>query len=166
MSEYNTGLYPHFDRSSFSRLPQIPSTEHMKKASMRLKKTGKTKKCNRGQAISQRSLPDDEVFLQPWFVPKKTFLTMRSLLPNCHLMKFKFYFQDYGCLRCGRHDQIYGSNALCERCNHIIRWRLISCLRRRFKKIGVTLADGPIESYLRLPVKNVRKIRVPLSAKA
>lgn len=133
---------------------------------MRRKTTGKTEKCNRGQTSSQRSLPDDEVFLQPWFVPKKTFLTMRSLLPNCHLMKFKFYFQDYGCLRCGRRDQIYGSNALCERCNHIVRWRLIFCLRRRFKKIGVTLADGPIELYLRLPVKNVRKIRVPLSTKA
>ena len=36
---------------------------------------------------------------------------------------------------------------------------LIFCLRRRFKKIGIQLPDGQIQSYLRSPGKNVRTLR-------
>src|ERR1043165_5337542 len=94
-----------------------------------------------------RSIPTDEVFLQPWFVPKKTFFTIRKLLPNCHLMKFQYYFADYGCMRCNRKNEIYGSNGLCKHCNRVIRLRLVFSLKRRFKKIGVNLPDGPMGAY-------------------
>jgi hypothetical protein len=49
----------------------------------------------------------DEVFMQPWFIPKPIYMTIRRLLPNPHLMKMRHYFDDYGCLRCGEVDTIW-----------------------------------------------------------
>jgi hypothetical protein len=97
------------------------------------------------RALQERCEPlsvEDEVFLQPWFVPKDVYLEIRRLLPNIHLSKMRYYFEDYGCLRCGTHGILYGSNGLCERCSVVIRGRLARCLKRRLRKVGVL---GPEE---------------------
>jgi hypothetical protein len=98
-----------------------------------------------------RAVPDDEVFLQPWFVPKKIFLTIRSLLPHCQLMKYQYYFDDYGCLKCEKPGQLYGSNGLCHHCNQIVRKRLIFSLTRRFRRIGTPVDSAVIHAYLGQP---------------
>jgi|HubBroStandDraft_6_1064221.scaffolds.fasta_scaffold52090_2 hypothetical protein len=79
----------------------------------------------------------DEVFMQPWFIPKPIYLTIRRLLPNIHLMKMRHYFDDYGCLRCGESDAVYGASGFCHSCNVIVRSRVLAALKKRLKKAHV-----------------------------
>jgi hypothetical protein len=87
----------------------------------------------------RRSAPisDDDIFLQPWYMPKPASLQMRKILPSIHLAKMRYYFDDHGCLRCERRDTLYGSNGMRENCSVIVRSRLANCLNKRLKKVGV-----------------------------
>jgi hypothetical protein len=66
----------------------------------------------------------DELFLQPWFSPKPTYLTLRRLLPSSRLAKMRCYFDDYSCLKCGSRDKLYESNGMCKGCSIIVRSRM------------------------------------------
>jgi hypothetical protein len=79
----------------------------------------------------------DEVFMQPWFIPKPVYMAIRRLLPNIHLMKLRHYFDDYGCIRCGKTDAIYGASGFCYACNVIVRSRILIGLKKRLKKAHV-----------------------------
>ena len=81
---------------------------------------------------------NDEIFLQPWFVPKAVYAAIRRLLPGIHHAKMRYYFDDYGCLRCGEKRCLYGSNGLCERCTVRVRCRVVQSLRKRLKQAGVS----------------------------
>ena len=91
---------------------------------------------------------DDEIFLQPWYLPRETFLAIRELLPSAQLLKMRYYFDDYGCLKCGKLDVGYSSNGMCARCAIVVRSRVVASLRRRFEKIGVAIKDRPIQVFL------------------
>ncbi len=80
---------------------------------------------------------DDDIFLQPWYMPKSVSLQMRKILPSIHLAKMRYYFDDHGCLRCERRNILYGSNGMCENCSVIVRGRLANCLEKRLKHVGV-----------------------------
>ena len=80
---------------------------------------------------------DDQVFMLPWFLPKQTYLAVRRILPNIHIAKMRYYFEDYGCMRCERRDVLYRTNGLCEQCNTIVRWRLTQCLKKRLAEVGI-----------------------------
>ena len=92
--------------------------------------------------------PEDELFLQPWFLPKPTYLTLRHILPPSHMLKMRYYFEDYGCLRCGDLKVPYCSNGLCRSCTVIVRSRIVLALKRRFRKIGAKVPKQPLERYL------------------
>jgi hypothetical protein len=96
------------------------------------------------QSRARRDVPNDEVFLQPWYLPREVYLEIRRILPNIHLSKMRFYFEDYGCLKCGTRDSLYGSNGFCERCNVLIRGRVVRSMKRRLRKVGVI---GPEEGF-------------------
>lgn len=78
----------------------------------------------------------DEIFLQPWYVPRDVYLEIRRVLPNIHLAKMRYYFEDYGCLKCGDRKALYGANGLCERCSVVVRGRVARCMQRRLRKVG------------------------------
>ena len=99
--------------------------------------------------LSRTLLANDELFLQPWFLPKRTFLTLKKLLPSSQLAKMRYYFDDYGCLRCGSLTAMYGSNGLCSPCSILVRGRVALCLKKRFRKIGLKVQRGPLERYTR-----------------
>ena len=80
---------------------------------------------------------NEDIFLQPWYMPKPVSLQMRKILPSVHLAKMRYYFDDHGCLRCERRDILYGSNGMCENCSVIVRGRLANCLKKRLKHVGV-----------------------------
>src|SRR5437764_14447287 len=90
---------------------------------------------------------DDEIFLQPWFVSKQTFLEIRRLLPSSQLLKMKYYFDDYGCLKCGKFNVLYRSNGFCRTCTVVVRARVVLALKRRFEKLGVAISDKPIPRF-------------------
>jgi hypothetical protein len=90
---------------------------------------------------------NDEVFMQPWFMPKPIYLTIRRLLPNIHLVKLRHYFDDYGCIRCGQTDTIYGSSGFCYACNVIVRSRILMSLKKRLKKANVKWKETAGEHF-------------------
>ncbi len=79
---------------------------------------------------------DSDVFLQPWFLPRDVYIQIRRVLPSAHLSKMRYYFEDYGCLKCGVRDSLYGSNGFCEKCNVLIRGRVTRALKRRLRNVG------------------------------
>jgi hypothetical protein len=93
--------------------------------------------------------PEDELFLQPWFVSKAEYVAVRRILPPSQMLKMRYYFEDYGCLKCGNLNAIYGSNGLCRNCSIIVRARVVLALKRRFKKLGIRVPKEPLESYLK-----------------
>ena len=114
--------------------------------------------CNSGCSDSEHALSiDEEVFLQPWFVSKQTFLAIRRLLPSSQLLKMKYYFEDYGCLRCGKSNVVYRSNGLCRSCTVVVRARTVLSLKRRFERLGVPVSDDPIPAFVGSP--NMTEVR-------
>ena len=103
---------------------------------------------------------DDQVFMLPWYLPKEIYLAVRSVLPNIHIAKMRYYFDDYGCIRCERTDVLYKTNGLCEQCNAIVRWRLTTCLKKRLQSVGVIDSNGSsgrMETGLKLAREQVLK---------
>lgn len=50
----------------------------------------------------------------------EVWLTLRE--SSC-VAKMRYYFDDYGWLKCARRDRLYGSNGLCQQCDIIVRSR-------------------------------------------
>src|SRR5580658_2818299 len=42
----------------------------------------------------------DEIFVQPWFVDRRTAAAIRHLIPDHVFRKMRLYFDDWGCLVC------------------------------------------------------------------
>jgi hypothetical protein len=100
---------------------------------------------------------DEDLALQPWFLPRSIAWQVRKILPSVHLAKMRYYFDDHGCLRCAKKNVLYGSNGLCENCNIIIRSRLKNCLKRRLRAVGA----GELDDYadqIESAVKSAREI--------
>ena len=110
--------------------------------------------------------PDDQVFLLPWYLPKDVYLAVRRVLPNIHIAKMRYYFDDYGCMRCERKDVLYRTNGLCERCNVIVRWRLKQCLKKRLGAVGISTQSEAADlgralklaQYLLKPFRRTRNV--------
>jgi hypothetical protein len=73
----------------------------------------------------------EETFLQPWFVPVEIAQSIRRLLPVAHFHKMRFYFEDWGCMRCERKGVMYGANGMCSRCAQKVQHRVISSFQKR-----------------------------------
>jgi hypothetical protein len=74
----------------------------------------------------------DDVFLQPWFLPQESAIALRDLLPPAYKHKMGFYFEDYGCLKCGKKSVPYGSNAMCKICVQHVKLRFLWAIKRRW----------------------------------
>jgi hypothetical protein len=86
---------------------------------------------------------DEDLALQPWFLPRSVAWQVRKILPSVHLAKMRYYFEDHGCMRCARKNVLYASNGFCENCSVIIRSRLKNCLKRRLRAVGA----GELNDY-------------------
>ncbi len=78
----------------------------------------------------------DDIFLQPWFLPLKASSAIRALLPAEHRHKMRFYFEDYGCLKCGKKKVRYGSNAMCKTCVQQVKLRFFWAMKRRWTRMS------------------------------
>jgi len=77
----------------------------------------------------------EDVFLQPWFLPLETANAVRRLLPSEHRHKMRFYFEDYGCMRCKKKRVRYGSNGLCKPCAQRVKLYLLFAIKRRWTRM-------------------------------
>jgi hypothetical protein len=114
------------------------------------KQTKNSSKKARGadQFTPEAEFTKEAIFLQPWFLPREVYSAVRRLLSYIHLMKMRYYFDDYGCLKCGKKENLYMSNGLCETCGVTIRHRMERSLTRRLRAAGVQtfLQEPPIGS--------------------
>jgi hypothetical protein len=90
------------------------------------------------QRRQERRFEHEETFLQPRFLPNDVSRQIRRLLPNIHLMKMRHYFEEFGCIRCERRDILYASNGPFENCAPLIRGRVVTCLKKKLKSVGIT----------------------------
>ena len=72
-----------------------------------------------------------EVALQPWFLPRPISRKIRGMVPNDYWRKMRYYFDDYGCLRCAQKSGPYGLNGLCRFCYKLIVHRIGFALASR-----------------------------------
>lgn len=87
-----------------------------------------------GRKQDRHALSEDA--LQPWFLPYALSRKIRRILPNDYWRKMRYYFDDYGCLRCERKSVPYGINGLCRVCYKLILHRISFALGSR-RKPGV-----------------------------
>lgn len=78
----------------------------------------------------------EDVFLQPWFLPLKVAISLRELLPGDHRHKMRYYFDDYGCMKCGKKHVRYGSNGMCKTCVQQVKLKMLWAIRRRWTASG------------------------------
>lgn len=76
----------------------------------------------------------EDVLLGPWFLGKKVFGSIRHLLPHNYWRRMSYFFEDYGCLRCGRKDLHYGANGMCRKCVWWVKHRVAKSMRKRMEK--------------------------------
>lgn len=76
------------------------------------------------KAKNQMSCGQDESLLLPLFLSRRAAQAVRGYIPRNYRKRMKFYYQDYGCLRCGLKDDPRQKNGLCLRCSDLIRERL------------------------------------------
>jgi hypothetical protein len=91
-------------------------------------------KKSRKKAQDRNALSEDA--LQPWFLPRALSRKIRGMVPNDYWRKMRYYFDDYGCLRCERKSLPYGINGLCRVCYKLVLHRIGFALGSR-KKAGV-----------------------------
>ena len=91
---------------------------------------------------------DNNIFLQPWFLPAQTYIEIRRLVPNIHLFKMRYYYEDWGCLRCGTRENRYVANGLCKVCSGVIRGRIVTSLRRRLRQAGLPTDYKPTATFM------------------
>jgi hypothetical protein len=90
---------------------------------------------------NQQSVLTD-VFLQPWFLSLRTAIKVRDLITPDHRHKMRFYFDDYGCLKCGKRQVRYGSNAMCKRCVQSVKLKMLFAIKRRWQS-GHSATEPP-----------------------
>jgi hypothetical protein len=83
----------------------------------------------------ERDLLND-VFLQPWFLPRETAFAVKRIVPPEHRHKLKFFFDDYGCMRCRKRRVVYGSNGLCKSCMQEVKLKLFFAIKRRWTAVS------------------------------
>jgi hypothetical protein len=74
----------------------------------------------------------EDIFLQPWFLPQKSAFEIWAILPPEHRHKLRFYFEDYGCMRCRQRNARYGSNGMCKKCVQQVKQQLLWAIKRRW----------------------------------
>jgi hypothetical protein len=99
-----------------------------------------------------------ELAFQPWFLPRASRLAINALIPPDYRNKMRAYFDDYGCMVCGKH-QMYDSNGMCLPCHHLIRRRLKTSVRRRM----MGRADDRIDLIMQRRKKLASKLLEPFS---
>ncbi len=86
----------------------------------------------RGASKVRHSHIADKVLLQPWFLPQRIAFAIHDLVPHSYWNKMRYFFDDYGCMICGR-DFEYHSNGMCRSCCQKISKKLAQSVKRHSK---------------------------------
>lgn len=95
-------------------------------------------------------------FFPPWFLSKPTMRKIEALLPYYYHLRFRIYFDRYGCVRCGKKNVVYCCCGLCIPCNGLINDRLKATDRTMKKRFGKGTGQ-PCSAFLR-KMKTAREL--------
>lgn len=104
-----------------------------------------------------------QTFFPPWFLSKDVIRKIDALVPYYYHMRFRFYFDRYGCVRCGRGDVEYCAGGLCTACNGLINDRLKRTDRVLKRRYGSD-QEIPCASFLKR-LNTARELLADLRAK-
>lgn len=90
----------------------------------------------------------DSLSLQPWFLPRSAYLTIALLVPRAYLLKMRDYYDRYGCMRCNSRTNLYGSNAMCEKCVSEVARRVRRCWKKRQKLLQESSRNHEIKETI------------------
>jgi hypothetical protein len=79
----------------------------------------------------RKRVANEELLFQPWFLPARIARMVRWLLPPDYRLRMHDYFNDWGCMRCGRSGVVYKSNGMCGGCVVTVFTRLQVSAKRR-----------------------------------
>lgn len=96
-----------------------------------------------GAVVSGPASGSEGVVLQPWFLDRRACCAIRRLIAPVHFSKMRYYFEDYGCLRCGSKSRPYASNGMCDSCHASTLTRIQKALGRRTRAYA---ANAPLKS--------------------
>jgi hypothetical protein len=83
----------------------------------------------------------------PWFLTKEVREQIEALLPYHYHMRFRLYFDRYGCVRCERKNAMYACSGLCMHCLGLVSDRLKrgdKIMEKQYRKARV-----PAEHFLK-----------------
>lgn len=89
-----------------------------------------------------------DALLQPWFLSMETAKAVLRLIPRVYFSRMRWFFEDYGCLRCGKRNVAYGSNCLCFRCRLRVAYRMRRSMQRRLAHARVPTHQLREPSYI------------------
>ena len=93
--------------------------------------------------FSTSTFDSEGIALQPWFLDRRACCAIKRLIPSVHLSKMRYYFEDYGCLRCGSKTRPYASNGMCDACHTTTFIRIQKALNRHTRAYA---ANAPLKS--------------------
>jgi len=98
-------------------------------------------------SVLKHGLRELHVF-PPWFLTKEVMRKIEALVPYYYHTRFRFYFDRYGCVRCGHKDVEYCCGGLCKPCNGLINDRLKRTDRAMKRRYGSS-KDVPCIGFLK-----------------
>lgn len=90
-----------------------------------------------------------DTIMEPWFLPKQIETAISQLVPISKRRKWRYFFLDWGCLRCGRTDVIHHCHGLCKRCHLWIYNHLRTSIDKHFAQDRPTPDDLTAKLTLR-----------------
>jgi hypothetical protein len=88
-------------------------------------------------------------FFPPWFLEKKVLKKVRGMLPDYYHKRLRYYFDVFGCIRCGRKDVIYSCGGLCLGCQWTINNRLKKSDKEMKRHYGASERRLPSAQFLK-----------------
>lgn len=73
--------------------------------------------------------------LQPWLLPKHVACEVARVIPFGYRKRLRFFFNDFGCIRCRRRTVRYGGSGFCENCSSRVSTLLRLSMKRHQKEI-------------------------------
>jgi hypothetical protein len=95
-----------------------------------------SKMIRRSPTPSAKRLVSD-AFLEPWFLDLETARAVQRIIPRKYSCRMRWFFDDFGCIRCKGKGSGYGGNGFCVNC----RYTVVSCIARSIRKRSKNLNE-------------------------
>lgn len=98
---------------------------------------------------SNRS-PVLEVLLQPWFLDVETAQTVQKMIPRKFFSRMRWFFDDFGCVRCGKRNLEYAGSGFCVNCHARVARYILESMKRRSRLLrDDSKASNSVRNYLK-----------------